>query len=417
MDFVSYEIHNQQQFWEVYIELTEILFPIEKTQKYVDISIKNFLNFTTIYGVNKYLKKDADYELCCYKFLNSSIFILNKDYVRYQMIKMINQQDMIQYFYILYWLLFLDAQSCPQTYKLMKDKGSFQSLVITVWKHFQKFPEVHRLGLKILYEMSREYQLTYNELFFIHEEFLCFIFELLEKNVYDGSSYVLSIIKLILLINEQYIIRSLPSHLQSTQESSKQIKNDFPVNFVMDILKKKGNLYKTYGEDIIFVLNRQKDTYLQFLILKQLYLLFTTKETFEYFYTNDLKVLVDVFIKKLYNFSEDNKKLYQTYLRVFYYLLKNTQLKNPPHYKQNQLQKLFQTLKETISYQHVKSINEITEKLLERCINISWIKNYELKNDTMFFTNWSNESKTSFIDVVTVNNDHIFPDSNKLHTI
>ncbi|CCJ29850.1 unnamed protein product [Pneumocystis jirovecii] len=335
MDFVSYEIHNQQQFWEVYIELTEILFPIEKTQKYVDISIKNFLNFTTIYGVNKYLKKDADYELCYY--------------VRYQMIKMINQQDMIQYFYILYWLLFLDAQSCPQTYKLMKDKGSFQSLVITVWKHFQKFPEVHRLGLKILYEMSREYQLTYNELFFIHEEFLCFIFELLEKNVYDGSSY--------LLINEQYIIRSLPSHLQSTQESSKQIKNDFPVNFVMDILKKKGNLYKTYGEDIIFVLNRQKDTYLQFLILKQLYLLFTTKETFEYFYTNDLK-------------------LYQTYLRVFYYLLKNTQLKNPPHYKQNQLQKLFQTLKETISYQH-------------------------RDNDTMFFTNWSNESKTSFIDVVT----------------
>ena len=43
------------------------------------------------------------------------------------------------------------------------------------------------------------------------------------------------------------------------------------------------------------------------LILKILYLLFTTSGTQEYFYTNDLCVLVDVFIRELYNLGEDSE--------------------------------------------------------------------------------------------------------------
>ncbi|KAG4300912.1 hypothetical protein PCANB_002821 [Pneumocystis canis] len=383
MDFVCYEIDNELQFWE---ELTDILFSFEKSQKYLDIYIKNFLNFTTIYGVNKYLKKDADYELCCYKFLSSDLFISNKDYIRHELITMINDQDKLQYFYILYWILFSDAQLYPETYKLMKDKGSFESLIITVWKHFQTSPEVHRLGLKLLYEICHMHQLTYNELFFIQEEFLCFMFELMEKNAYIEDSYILSIIKFILVINNQYILQFLPFHLRHSPEISKHNKGNSPANFVMNILKKKGNMYKTFGENIIFILNRQKDTYLEFLILKQLYLLFTTKETFEYFYINDLKVLVDIFIKKLYDFPEENEKLYHTYLRVFYYLLKNTQLKNPPYYKQDQLQKLFQTLKQTIQFQTTRDINSAVEKLLIRCIRINWLKDNKQKNDTLFVT-------------------------------
>ncbi|KTW27741.1 hypothetical protein T552_02180 [Pneumocystis carinii B80] len=364
--------------------------------------------------VNKYLKKESDYEACCWKFLNSDMFISNKDYTRYQLIIMINQEDKLKYFYILYWLLFFDARTYPQTYKLIKDKGSFQSLINTTWKRFQEFPELHKLGLKLLCEICKVHHLTSDELFFIHEEFLCFIFELIEKNTCYEDPYTLSAIKLILVINEQYIIKSLPSHLQnSSSDASRNIENESPVNLVMNILKKKGDIYKTFGENIIFILNREKDVWLQFLILRQLYLLFTTKETLEYFYTNDLKVLVDVFIQKLYNLPENNKKLYHAYLRVFYYLLKNTQLKNPPYYKQDQLQKLFKTLKDVIEYQHNKSANSITEKLLLRCIKISWIRNDELENNILFSTNWSNKSDSSFIEVST-NNDCIFSNSNRV---
>lgn len=43
------------------------------------------------------------------------------------------------------------------------------------------------------------------------------------------------------------------------------------------------------------------------LILKLLYLLFTTSGTHEYFYTNDLCVLVDVFIRELNDLGDESE--------------------------------------------------------------------------------------------------------------
>ena len=45
---------------------------------------------------------------------------------------------------------------------------------------------------------------------------------------------------------------------------------------------------------------------MQLLILKLLYLLFSTNGTSEYFYTNDLCVLVDVFLRELVDLDEDS---------------------------------------------------------------------------------------------------------------
>ena len=46
---------------------------------------------------------------------------------------------------------------------------------------------------------------------------------------------------------------------------------------------------------------------MQMLILKLLYVLFTTTGTSEYFYTNDLCVLVDVFLRELADLDEDSE--------------------------------------------------------------------------------------------------------------
>ena len=46
---------------------------------------------------------------------------------------------------------------------------------------------------------------------------------------------------------------------------------------------------------------------MQLLVLKILYLLFTTKGTSEYFYTNDLHVLVDVFLREIVDLDESNE--------------------------------------------------------------------------------------------------------------
>lgn len=55
---------------------------------------------------------------------------------------------------------------------------------------------------------------------------------------------------------------------------------------------------------------------MQLLILKILYLLFTTKGTSEYFYTNDLRVLVDVFLRELVDIDEDSESVSAVYIRL-----------------------------------------------------------------------------------------------------
>ena len=52
---------------------------------------------------------------------------------------------------------------------------------------------------------------------------------------------------------------------------------------------------------------------MQLLVLKILYLLFTTKGTSEYFYTNDLCVLVDVFLRELVDLDEESESV--SYIR------------------------------------------------------------------------------------------------------
>lgn len=57
---------------------------------------------------------------------------------------------------------------------------------------------------------------------------------------------------------------------------------------------------------------------MQLLILKILYLLFTTPGTQEYFFTNDLKVLLDVFIRELVDLPEECEavSLFQIYFQT-----------------------------------------------------------------------------------------------------
>jgi hypothetical protein len=48
---------------------------------------------------------------------------------------------------------------------------------------------------------------------------------------------------------------------------------------------------------------------MQLLVLKILYILFNTKELSEYFYTNDLCVLVDVFLREIVDLDEESESV------------------------------------------------------------------------------------------------------------
>jgi hypothetical protein len=119
-------------------------------------------------------------------------------------------------------------------------------------------------------------------------------------------------------------------------------------------------------------LNRETETSLQLLILKLLYLLFTTSATYEYFYTNDLRVLLDVIMRNLLDLPSEANVLRHTYLRVLAPLLAHTQLSQPPHYKKEQILSLLEILRGSGSA-HFKPPEPTTLRLLERVAKTPWL--------------------------------------------
>jgi Protein of unknown function (DUF2013) len=135
----------------------------------------------------------------------------------------------------------------------------------------------------------------------------------------------------------------------------------------------------TFGENIILLLNRETETSLQLLILKLLYLLFTTKATYEYFYTNDLRVLLDVIIRNLLDLPNELISLRHTYLRVLYPLLAYTQLSQPPHYKRDEVIKVLSLLGGSTSA-HFAPTDETTVRLVQRVANVSWLRGDDISD-------------------------------------
>ena len=133
--------------------------------------------------------------------------------------------------------------------------------------------------------------------------------------------------------------------------------------------------YKTFGCNLILLLNRESETSLQLLILKVLYLVFGNRPTAEYFYTNDLHVLVDVILRNLIDLPSDSPSavaLRHTYLRVLYPILSNSQISKPPHYKREEVLRLLHLL--ITSGNHFAPVDDTTVRLVNRCTDVKWLQ-------------------------------------------
>lgn len=133
------------------------------------------------------------------------------------------------------------------------------------------------------------------------------------------------------------------------------------------------------------VLTAPAETSLQLLTLKLLYLIFTTPSTYEYFYTNDLHVLVDILIRNLLDLPEEAAALRHTYLRVLYPLLAHTQLRYPPFYKRDELHRMLSILVrgqlpttagevDHEKIMHFDEVDETTRRLVARCATVDWLR-------------------------------------------
>ncbi|MCJ1256324.1 hypothetical protein MMC24_004145 [Lignoscripta atroalba] len=367
MEFeVSYSLDNEQQFWD---ELDEILSTHCQSHALIDNALRSYLSFTTDFK-GEYLQSEYDIARCSYKLLESALFATHKDYVRRQIIYGLLQEETADTLHLITSFLLFDGRQNEATFEMMKEEGVFPRLLELIQSKKDDDAALHRMLLELLYEMSRIQRLRIEDLILIEDDFITYLLQIIEGLSEDvNDPYHYPVIRVLLVLNEQYMVSAHdpgPGQTPVTALTNKVIK----------ALSRHGSVYKTFGENIILLLNRESETALQLLILKLLYLLFTTPMTYEYFYTNDLRVLVDVMIRNLLDLPLSSTALRHTYLRVLYPLLAHTQLKLPSlHYKREELLKLLHMMTSSGGAgMHFGAVDETTKRLVNRCMRVPWLR-------------------------------------------
>lgn len=280
-------------------------------------------------------------------------------------------------------VLLFDGRANEVAYEMMQSEGAFPRLVELIRAKRDDDFALHRLLLELLFEMSRIQKLSRDDIMTVDDSFILLLFQHIEQLSDDADDpYHYPIIRVLLVLNEQYMC--LANASLSPAEDGPPI-----TNRILKLLSMHGPLYRTFGENLILLLNREVELGPQLLILKLLYLLFTTPSTYEYFYTNDLHVLVDVIIRNLLDLDpgiggeahspdgtdrDGQRALRHTYLRVLCPLLKNTQLaREGNNYKREEVRKLLHLLVNRSSA-HFAPVDETVIRLVIRCKQIGWLR-------------------------------------------
>ncbi|CZT18574.1 related to Orc3p [Ramularia collo-cygni] len=375
----EYAVENEAQFWA---GLDDILAASYDTSELIDDALRAFLAFTTNFK-QEYLQSEYDIARCCYRLLDAAIFKDNQDYVRRQILYCLLQEDDADTLHLTAAVLLFDGRANEAAFEMMQAESAFPRLVELVRARRDDEIGLHRLLLELLFEMSRIQKLSRDELMTVDDAFILHLFQLIEELSDDADDpYHYPIIRVLLVLNEQYMcLANAPSS-----------PGDGPIaltNRILKLLSMHGPAYRTFGENLILLLNRESKLGPQLLILKLLYLLFTTPSTYEYFYTNDLHVLVDVIIRNLLDLDpvsdhsphlsdgvdrDGQRALQHTYLRVLCPLLRNTQLSlDGNHYKREEVRRLLFLLVNKSSA-HFAPVDATVLRLAVRIKQIEWLR-------------------------------------------
>ncbi|KAI9147864.1 Protein dip1 [Paramyrothecium foliicola] len=355
---------DEQHLWN---ELDRCISTQCDTHESIDDALRSWLDVVTKLR-DHYPDSQDQVSACAHILLGSETFCGNKDYVRTQIIHSLLQEDDAAPLHVIASLLLLDGQADEALFPRMIEEACFPRLLELIKAESDGDSRLHRMLLHLMYEMSRIERLRVDDLALVDDEFIHYLFRLIEHvsdDVHDPYHY--PTIRVLLVLNEQYMLASTDSPTDPSNGSAPL------TNRIVKCISLHGPSFRTFGENIILLLNRETETSLQLLILKLLYLLFTTKATYEYFYTNDLRVLLDVIIRNLMDLPYEKISLRHTYLRVMYPLLAHTQLSQPPHYKREEILRVLQLLRGSQNA-HFAPADETTLRLVSRVSHVTWLE-------------------------------------------
>lgn len=245
---------------------------------------------------------------------------------------------------------------------LLKVIKNYIAISKTVADGTDVFGDSYTNYLLLLFDLCKNYEFP-KEISEIDEGTLNFLFDKLkiEARIENESNFLK--FRLLLVLNEQYIFK-FGLKFDTDQE-------EFNKNSIMKVMTKNIKYFQVFCEILILNFNRDMDRVDQILMLKFLYIVFLNKCTNGIVYLNDLKIIVDIIIRELFNLQLDQYDyLVNIYIRVLNCLLINTELKKDI-YKKNELEEVLNYIIDS------EESKPQTKKLAKKCLNCKFFNNEE----------------------------------------
>ncbi|KAJ3216354.1 hypothetical protein HDU67_009622 [Dinochytrium kinnereticum] len=178
---------------------------------------------------------------------------------------------------------------------------------------------IHRPAVKLLFEVCQVEELGLSDLGEIDEPLVVSLLDKMEvTDINEESEEELNaLVRLMLAFNDQYVLKN---HARTVI-----------ANPVISALSSRLHLGKKIGETVILIFNRADDASVQKLLIRFLRIIFTSPETADFFYTNDLQVILDVILRESRAVAEEDEELQQGYLSILPPLLKNAGQRSYKH--------------------------------------------------------------------------------------
>lgn len=135
--------------------------------------------------------------------LSSSLFTAHSNYVRRQIIYGLLQEDTANLLYIIASILLIDGRENEIVFQMMNDEGAFSRLLELVRDRngskqrqlreledanennddgeLLEWESLHRLLMVLMYEMSRIQRIKVDELMLVEDEFVMYLFKIIEE--------------------------------------------------------------------------------------------------------------------------------------------------------------------------------------------------------------------------------------------
>jgi len=236
-------------------------------------------------------------------------------------------------------------------------QSAVQAVVDAVWMYRYTNQAMVALYLKLLFLICLQSEISTDVLEqSITDSFIRFLYEeIRDHNVESARDMIL----VILGLNDQFML-----HDKRGKE-----------NRVFAIFEESPNHFVTIAGALVWLFNRfrEQEQDLKIFVCKFLYLMFTTPNTEDLLYTNDLIVLVEILVRELHDLPVDAVEVGAMYLRVLHAIIKVGSTAEKLTRLREQLIDVCQLTIDSAESLDTNNRQEI-HRLASRCLSVPWLQ-------------------------------------------